>query len=811
VTRVTPTVSHRLGIDFGTTHTVAYLETADGRAQPLLFDSSPLLSSAVFADPSGRLLTGRDGDRSARLDPTRYEPNPKRRIDEAIILLGNDEFPVARVISAVLARVAAEAARNAGGRPAQTVLTHPANWGTHRKDLLVNAAAAAGLTSVTVVPEPVAAAAHFTGVLGRTVDPGEALAVYDFGAGTFDASLVRRRPDGAWELVASEGLDDVGGLDLDAVLVERIGRVVAQRDPQRWHQLANPSDTYGRRASRTFWDDVRAAKEQLSRTPTAAVHVPLFDTDTHLTREEFEAAARPLLDRTVELTASLVGRAGPTRLAGLYLVGGSSRIPLIATLLHQRLGVAPTLIDTPELLVAQGSLRAVPAPAGATGPAPAPPAPAAWGAAAAPMPWEGPAAPPWEAPAAPVSTPPGGPVSAPSLGIPTSSVPSSGPPRPTSGAPGDPAGLPPVPQGMPLWGNNATSWPGQQGTAAFGAPGLPDATRRPPAPARRRPIGWIVAAAAALVLLAGGGAVVAKMLTDDSGKDGGQGSNGSTGSGAIQPEGAGAKVGDGGAAQTGTYKVERTVWYQGLKVTVKTVSYDPTVEDKPLSMDVTIENLSTDGQDNVRYTEVYFAYDGAITEGSVEEVQSLPGKATSNGKFVFQPEKPVTDLRKGELSIGRADVVQPKIPFGDLDKTVTLEPKKVAGPVAEQRSGVLGMKLNQCEQRADYPAEHKQAKKDYVMVVCDADFKSYKQSIYNHGVWQSNLRLKLPDGTTTSPDQLNPVTLDQNDLEQGVPFNFIVRAPAAGAYVLQFYDAGRLGNEPVAADRPLVEVPMTLN
>lgn len=361
---------------------------------------------------------------------------------------------------------------------------------------------------------------------------------------------------------------------------------------------------------------------------------------------------------------------------------------------------------------------------------------------------------------------------------------------------------------MPLWGNNTTSWPGQQGQAAFGAPGLPDATRRPAAPARRRPIGWIVAAAAALVLLAGGGAVAAKMLTADDKEKSNDSS--STGSGAIQPQGAGAKVGDGGAAQAGTYKVDRTVWYQGLKVTVKTVSYDPAIEDKPLSMDVTIENLGTDGQNNVRYTDVFFAYDGAITEGRVEEVQSLPGKATTNGKFVFDPEKAVTDLRKGELSVGGDDVVQAKIPFGELDKTVTLEPKKVAGPVAEQRSGVLGMKLNQCEQRADYPAEHKQAKKGYMMVVCDVDFKSYKQSIYDHGVWQSNLRLKLPDGTTTSPDQLNAVLLNQNDLEQGVPFNFVIRWPAPGAYVLQFYDAGRLGNEAVAADRPLVEVPMTL-
>jgi hypothetical protein len=240
------------------------------------------------------------------------------------------------------------------------------------------------------------------------------------------------------------------------------------------------------------------------------------------------------------------------------------------------------------------------------------------------------------------------------------------------------------------------------------------------------------------------------------------------------------------------------------------VSYDPASQDKPLSMDVTVENLSTEGYNNVRYIESYFAYDGAFTQGRVEELQSLPGKATSNGTFVFKPEKPVTDLRKGELSIGGDDETQAKIPFGDLDKTVTLEPKKIAGPVDEQRSGVLGMKLNQCEQRADYPAKHEQAKKGFMMVVCDVDLKSYKEGIYDHGVWETNFRLKLPDGTSTGPEQFNAVLLSSNDLKQGVPFSFVVRWPAAGAYALQFYDAGRLGGEAPDGTRPIKEVPMTL-
>ena len=99
---VTAPSGFRLGIDFGTTHTVASLQRPDGRLQPLLFASSPLIPSAVFAEPGGQLLTGQDAVRSARLDPSRYEPNVKRRIDDGTILLGTDEYPVAELIAARL-------------------------------------------------------------------------------------------------------------------------------------------------------------------------------------------------------------------------------------------------------------------------------------------------------------------------------------------------------------------------------------------------------------------------------------------------------------------------------------------------------------------------------------------------------------------------------------------------------------------------------------------------------------------------------------------------------------------------------------
>src|SRR5688572_5556348 len=107
-------VSRWLGVDFGTSSTVAMLAGADARCRPLLFDGAPVLPSAVCCQPSGELLVGRDAIDAAPAYPERFEPHPKRRIDEGTLLLGADEVPVVDVIGAVLGRVAAEAGRVAG-------------------------------------------------------------------------------------------------------------------------------------------------------------------------------------------------------------------------------------------------------------------------------------------------------------------------------------------------------------------------------------------------------------------------------------------------------------------------------------------------------------------------------------------------------------------------------------------------------------------------------------------------------------------------------------------------------------------------
>jgi hypothetical protein len=118
-----------------------------------------------------------------------------------------------------------------------------------------------------------------------------------------------------------------------------------------------PTRTEDRRAQRALREDVRVAKESLSTHPQTDVPLPEPFEDVLVSRAELESLIRPNLMRSVELMASTVKAAGLTLdgLAGIYLVGGSSRIPLVAQLISEQLGVVPTRLDQPETAVALGA------------------------------------------------------------------------------------------------------------------------------------------------------------------------------------------------------------------------------------------------------------------------------------------------------------------------------------------------------------------------------------------------------------------------------------------------------------------------
>jgi type VII secretion-associated protein (TIGR03931 family) len=351
-------VGLRVAVDFGTSSTCVALSSGGREPQVVVFDGQPLVPSAVFAAADGTLFVGHEAERHAAVDPARYEPNPKRRVDEGELLLGSTVLPVVDVVRAVLTRAVAEARRVAGGPPVdQLVLTHPADWGAIRTGVLSRAAAGLG-REVVLVPEPVAAAV-FHSATGGLAD-GTALAVLDLGGGTVDASVVARR-GGRFQVLATKGDPGFGGADVDQLLLDHLGSSVGEDDAEAWRQLVEGREMADRRRRRVLRQDVRGAKETLSRHAYTDVPMPPPFRDAHVTRADLERLISAPLDRVVALVVAAVRDAGldPLELAGVFLVGGSSRIPLVARLVHEQSGVVPTSIDQPETVVARGALIAM--------------------------------------------------------------------------------------------------------------------------------------------------------------------------------------------------------------------------------------------------------------------------------------------------------------------------------------------------------------------------------------------------------------------------------------------------------------------
>lgn len=321
-------------VDFGTSHTVTVVAGPDLEPTLVAVAGGPLLSSAVFWARGGRAVVGPEAMRLAKGEPARLEPRPKARMAEPELLLGDDVVPTTTLVRGVLSRAVAEASRLAG-QVQHLVLTHPVDWGGTRVGALL--AAAEGLAPrLSTVTEPVAAAAWFAGRHDFPV--GASIGVLDFGGGTCDAAVVRRE-DSGFVVAGCAGLPELGGDDLDQRIVEWVR--------ERRSGASGADSNHEARAA------ARLAKEALSSQPQAEVAVPGAGAEL-LTRAEFESLVRADLDRAVALLTDTAAACG-TELLAVHLVGGASRVPLLAQLLGARTRAPVSLADGPETVVAQGA------------------------------------------------------------------------------------------------------------------------------------------------------------------------------------------------------------------------------------------------------------------------------------------------------------------------------------------------------------------------------------------------------------------------------------------------------------------------
>ena len=348
-------MSYTLGIDLGTTYTSAAV-VRDGRAVTIpLGNHGASIPSVVFLQEDGTALVGDAAVRRGSVDPERMAREFKRRIgDTQPVFIGGAPYSPEQLSARLLRSVYDEVASRDGSPPVRMAITHPANWGTYKTDLLHQAVDMANINvPYDLVTEP-AAAAVFYATQDAALQPGDVIAIYDLGGGTFDAAVLAVTDAGFDVLGEPSGIERFGGIDLDAAVLRYVTQSL---DPSAVNFA--PGDAAGTIALQRLREECTTAREMLSADTgsTIPVLLPAVNTSVQLTRDQLEAMARPGLEETINALDRAIRTAGVSaqQLHSIVLVGGTARMPMASQLLHASFGRPIALTSDPTHAVALGA------------------------------------------------------------------------------------------------------------------------------------------------------------------------------------------------------------------------------------------------------------------------------------------------------------------------------------------------------------------------------------------------------------------------------------------------------------------------
>ncbi|WP_439663080.1 Hsp70 family protein [Lentzea sp. HUAS TT2] len=311
-------MAYVLGVDVGTTRTTAAVCRLDGARDAeiaLVVPSLLQLTDAGTFTVGERGVVGWSASGFAR------------RIGDAVpFSLGPEMCPAEELTALLIMWVVGEVVAREGEQPRHLAVSHPAGWGPYRRGQLYAALRAVGLSEVTLVPEPLAAAENHA--MRSRVMPEASLAVFSLGSHAFSASVVRRAQNRTFELVNHvDGVDHHTGADFDDLLLGLVrGRL--GKDGQ-------VSSAECEAAKRAFGPS----------SPSVVV------SGVEIARDEFVDEIRPSVDHLVGTFVRAVGAVQPD---AVLLVGGACRMPVIGDALSSSVDCRVLAEAAPEHSVAKG-------------------------------------------------------------------------------------------------------------------------------------------------------------------------------------------------------------------------------------------------------------------------------------------------------------------------------------------------------------------------------------------------------------------------------------------------------------------------
>jgi molecular chaperone DnaK len=362
-----------VGIDLGTTFSLA---AAMGDVGPVMvrdLSGDARVPSAILFEPSGSVLIGKAARDRAAADPDLVVYSVKRLIGRTLadleaelkyvpfqvvereqtdgrkvlnVRIGSREHTPEELSAMVLREVAARASKALGTKVERAVITVPAYFDDAQRQATRDAGRIAGLDVLRIVNEPTAAALAY----GLHQRKDGIVAVYDFGGGTFDCSILQIQ-DGVFKVLSTNGDTHLGGDDLDLALLQWVEADVktavgGELSPER---------------KQTLRDACERVKIALSKQEMTELVVSLGKAGGYwrkvVSRGDWERLMAPFVERSLACCKAALRDADlkPAAVQEVVLVGGSSRIPLVRRRVEELFGRKPHTELNPDEVVAMGA------------------------------------------------------------------------------------------------------------------------------------------------------------------------------------------------------------------------------------------------------------------------------------------------------------------------------------------------------------------------------------------------------------------------------------------------------------------------
>jgi len=364
-----------IGIDLGTTNSVVAVMEGGEPTVITNLEGARTTPSVVAFTGDGARLVGAPAKRQAVTNPIKtiasikrfmgrrhHEVDDEERMvaykltgapdDLVKVAIDDKEYSAPEISAMVLTNLKEAAEAYLGETVDRAVITVPAYFNDSQRQATKDAGSIAGLTVERIINEPTAA------TLAYGLDKGKEgrVAVYDFGGGTFDVSVLEIG-DGVFEVLATNGDTHLGGDDLDEVLIKYVADtfkeesgIDVRQDPMALQRLKEACEK---------------AKIELSSSSTTDVNLPFITADAsgpkHLqvpvSRQKFESLIAPLVERSIQPCRKALDDAGlkPNQIDDVLLGGGSTRVPLVQEKVQEFFGSEPNKGVNPDEVVGLGA------------------------------------------------------------------------------------------------------------------------------------------------------------------------------------------------------------------------------------------------------------------------------------------------------------------------------------------------------------------------------------------------------------------------------------------------------------------------